>query len=120
LRTLSTSKSVSQPFVWQSPVLTRGRFVNPIALAAITWKYYAVYIAIDICYFILIYFYFPETKGLSMEEVSLVFDYSTKEGRKMAAQALERATHDAEIAAEGYKGEKHGEERLESVPSIRS
>ncbi|RSH88913.1 hypothetical protein EHS25_002575 [Saitozyma podzolica] len=97
-----------------------NQFVNPIALAAITWKYYAVYIAIDICYFILIYFYFPETKGLSMEEVSLVFDYSTKEGRKMAAQALERATHDAELAAEGYKGEKHGEERLESVPSIRS
>lgn len=106
--------------MWQSPILTRDRFVNPIALAALTWKYYAVYIAIDIGYFVLIYFYFPETKGLSMEEVSLVFDYSTKEGRKMAAQALERATHDAELATEGYKGEKHVEERLESVPSIRA
>ncbi len=65
-----------------------NQFVNPVALAAITWKYYAVYIAIDCFYVALIYFYFPETKKLSIEEVSLVFDYGTKEGRKQAAAAF--------------------------------
>jgi hypothetical protein len=48
-----------------------------------------VYIAIDICYFIVIYFYFPETKKLSLEEVALVFDYGTKEGSRLARQAME-------------------------------
>ncbi|KAH8879272.1 hexose transporter protein [Thozetella sp. PMI_491] len=54
-----------------------NQFVNPIALAALTWKYYAVYIAVDCCYVALIYFCYPETKKLSIEEVALVFDYGS-------------------------------------------
>ncbi|GFZ47588.1 hypothetical protein JCM24511_05332 [Saitozyma sp. JCM 24511] len=91
-----------------------NQFVNPIALAAITWKYYAVYIVIDIGYVLLIYFYFPETSKLSMEEVSLVFDYGTKEGRKMAAERLERATQAVESGTE-----KAAEEQLETTPSVK-
>lgn len=62
-----------------------NQFVNPIALQALTWKYYAVYICLDCIYVVLIYFFFPETKKLSIEEVSLVFDYGMKDGRAKAA-----------------------------------
>ena len=74
----------------QLPYLANAfnQFVNPIALAAITWKYYAVYIAIDCVYVVVIYFFFPETKKLSIEEISVVFDYDTKDGRMRAAHQL--------------------------------
>jgi hypothetical protein len=52
---------------------------------------YAVYIALDVFWFALIYFYFPETKGLSIEEVSMVFDYGRTGGRKQVAHDLELA-----------------------------
>lgn len=73
-----------------------------------------MYIVIDIGYVLLIYFYFPETSKLSMEEVSLVFDYGTKEGRKMAAERLERATQAVESGTE-----KAAEEQLETTPSVK-
>ncbi|RAL08764.1 hexose transporter protein [Aspergillus homomorphus CBS 101889] len=55
-----------------------NQFVNPIALGAIGWKYYAVYVAILFFYLGLVYFMFPETKRLSAEDASRVFDYDRK------------------------------------------
>ncbi|CAG7560652.1 unnamed protein product [Fusarium equiseti] len=55
-----------------------NQFVNPIALKNIAWKYYAVYIAILIFYFFFIFFMFPETKRLSAEDASKVFDFDRK------------------------------------------
>ncbi|CAG7560654.1 unnamed protein product, partial [Fusarium equiseti] len=51
-----------------------NQFVNPIALEAIAWKYYAVYIAILLFYLVFAYFMYPETKHHSIEEVSMIFD----------------------------------------------
>jgi len=49
-------------------------YVNPIALAAIAWKYYIVY-----CVWILVeigtvYLMFPETYNQSLEELSFMFE----------------------------------------------
>ncbi|KAJ0359923.1 hypothetical protein COL154_007975 [Colletotrichum chrysophilum] len=52
---------------------TFNQFVNPIALQALTWRYYAVYIAVDCLYAVIIYFCFPETKKMSIEEASMIF-----------------------------------------------
>ncbi|WWC89933.1 uncharacterized protein L201_004862 [Kwoniella dendrophila CBS 6074] len=62
-----------------------NQFVNPIALKAIAWRYYGVYIGILIFYFVFIFLLFPETKRLSAEEASRVFDY----GRKGVPRASE-------------------------------
>lgn len=51
-------------------------FVNPIALAAIGWKYYIVWCCVLISNFLIIYFFYPETKNLSLEEVAQMFDGS--------------------------------------------
>ena len=94
-----------------------NQFINPYALAALTWRYYAIYIGIDILYVILIYFYFPETKQLSIEEVSLVFDYGTKEGRTRAAAELEAALHAKNaVNDDGVVGEKHMMTELDERP----
>lgn len=51
-----------------------NQYVNPIALTAIAWKYYAVYIVIQAIAIVCIYFFYPETKGLMLEEIAAVFD----------------------------------------------
>ena len=40
----------------------------------LAWKYYAVYIAVILSSIVMIYFYYPETKGLLLEEVAEIFD----------------------------------------------
>ena len=48
--------------------------VNPIALDAIGWKYYIVYIALLLVYGTVVFFFYPETKGLSLEQMASIFD----------------------------------------------
>ncbi|RSL53227.1 hypothetical protein CEP54_010483 [Fusarium duplospermum] len=59
-----------------------NQFVNPIALKSILWRYYAVYIGILVFYFVFIFFMFPETKRLSAEDASKVFDFD-RQGRPL-------------------------------------
>ncbi|KAJ6038248.1 general substrate transporter [Penicillium canescens] len=61
---------------WMSCIIAVifNTFVNPIALEAIGWKYYIVYVVLLICYGIIVFFFYPETRGLSLEQMSLVFD----------------------------------------------
>ena len=49
-------------------------WVNPIALSSIGYYYYIVYIGILVYLLIVAYVTFPETKGLSLEEVAERFD----------------------------------------------
>lgn len=51
-------------------------FVNPIALAAIAWKFYLVYVAVLLFFLINVLFLFPETKGKTVEEIQVLFDGS--------------------------------------------
>lgn len=49
-------------------------YTNPIGLAAIGWKYYIVWCCVLVSNFVIIYFFYPETKNLSLEEVGQMFD----------------------------------------------
>ncbi|KAI8685163.1 MFS domain-containing protein [Fusarium keratoplasticum] len=49
-------------------------FINPIALEAIAWKYYLLYVFILAGGGVVIYFTFPETRGHSLEEMARIFD----------------------------------------------
>jgi hypothetical protein len=49
-------------------------FVNPIALEAIGWKYYIVFAVILVFITVTVYFFYPETKGHSLEEMAILFD----------------------------------------------
>ncbi|KAH7220209.1 general substrate transporter [Fusarium oxysporum] len=51
-----------------------NQYVNPIALEAIQWKFYFVYIATLAAMLPTIWFLFPETKGRTLEEIAVVFD----------------------------------------------
>ncbi|KAI9167959.1 sugar transporter [Paramyrothecium foliicola] len=49
-------------------------FVNPIALDAIGWKYYVVFAVILVAICLTVYFFYPETKGHTLEEMDIIFD----------------------------------------------
>ena len=76
-----------------------SQFVNPIALAAITWKYYAVFLFVQLVYLVLIWFWLPETKGLSLEEITNLMDHedfrhARKEVREEMITKVEVNEHD--------------------------
>lgn len=49
-------------------------FVNPIALEAIAWKYYAIYCCILVVITVVVWFFYPETNGHTLEEMARLFD----------------------------------------------
>ncbi|OAG37128.1 hypothetical protein AYO21_08663 [Fonsecaea monophora] len=49
-------------------------FTNPVGMKNIGWKYYIVFDGFLVVIFTTIYFFFPETKGFSLEEIAKVFD----------------------------------------------
>ncbi|EGV61796.1 hypothetical protein PSN45_000480 [Yamadazyma tenuis] len=71
-----------------------NNYVNPIAMNAITWKYYIVWciwLVVQIC---IVYFIFPETKGLGLEEIAQVFGEDVTEGLVAADQAIRGKEND--------------------------
>lgn len=47
--------------------------VAPTAFATISWKFYLVFLLALSCFIVPLFFYFPESKGLSLEEISRLF-----------------------------------------------
>ncbi|KAL5597197.1 hypothetical protein FOBRF1_010990 [Fusarium oxysporum] len=70
-------------------------FVNPVALKALRWKYYIVFVVAQVLWLCIIYFTYPETRGLALEEVAQVFD-----GRQVLDRTLD-------IKAEGIPEVDH-------------
>ena len=51
-----------------------GQYVNPIGIDHAGWKYYFLYEGILIIALVVIYFFFIETRGATLEEISRTFD----------------------------------------------
>lgn len=49
-------------------------FVNPIALQGIGWKYYIVYVAFLVAFLLTTFFFYPETRGHTLEQIAFIFD----------------------------------------------
>ncbi|RMD42580.1 hypothetical protein DV735_g2562, partial [Chaetothyriales sp. CBS 134920] len=70
-------------------------FVNPIALDAIGWKYYIIY-AVILCFIVLtIFFFYPETKGHTLEAMTIIFD-----GPQQAAVVADGTAEKAKVVSE--------------------
>lgn len=69
-------------------VLIFNGYANPVAMEAISWRYYIVYCCILVAEVTLVYFFFPETKGRSLEEVAFIFDGETAFGEDHRKEAI--------------------------------
>ena len=47
--------------------------VTPIAIQAISWKYFMIFVFTDVIFVIVFYFQFPETANVPLEEVAALF-----------------------------------------------
>jgi MFS family permease len=68
------AKGLALQVISTSVALVFNLFANPVALEAISWKYYIVYICILVLILFVVYFTYPETKGYTLEEVAVVFE----------------------------------------------
>jgi sugar porter (SP) family MFS transporter len=51
-----------------------NQYVNPLGLAALQWRFYFVYVAVLVVECVVIWFYFVETRGPTLEEIAVLFD----------------------------------------------
>ncbi|KFY29291.1 hypothetical protein V491_00113 [Pseudogymnoascus sp. VKM F-3775] len=47
--------------------------VSPIAFASVGWKYYSLFICTNVLGAVVVFMFFPETKGKSLEEIAAIF-----------------------------------------------
>ncbi|KAI8168761.1 Lactose permease [Colletotrichum sp. SAR 10_70] len=69
-----------------------NQWVNPLGIEQLEWRFYFVYIAILVIEVLVIYFFFVETRGPTLEEIAVLFD-----GKDSAAGV---ARHEAQAQAE--------------------
>ena len=50
--------------------------ITPVAISSIGYRYYIVYTCIGICVPFVVYLYYPESMGRSLEEMDLLFKES--------------------------------------------
>ncbi|KAE9403217.1 hexose transporter-like protein [Gymnopus androsaceus JB14] len=68
------SKAVSFGMMVTTASTTISAFLNPIGLRSLQWRFYFVFLAIQTIYLLLIWWFFIETKGRTIEQVSVIFD----------------------------------------------
>ncbi|KAI4702784.1 hypothetical protein J4E89_010121 [Alternaria sp. Ai002NY15] len=68
------SKGVSCELLSIYVSLVIQAFVNPVGMENLGWKYYIVFCCLLVVFLGVTYFFFPETKGRSLEEIAEIFD----------------------------------------------
>ncbi|POY70636.1 hypothetical protein BMF94_6342 [Rhodotorula taiwanensis] len=71
-----------------------NQYVNPIAFNAIGYRYYYVYIGMICVSFFVIYFTFPETSGMTLEQAAAVLDGDAKTRIEIAGQVAAETVED--------------------------
>jgi predicted MFS family arabinose efflux permease len=82
-------------------------YVTPgaTAIASIGWRYFLVFVCLTAVTIVIIYFYYPETKGKSLEELAELFGDPVLVHLTNATEA-EKAEIDAEIKTEVIRMEQ--------------
>ncbi|KAB5589620.1 Sugar transporter STL1 [Ceratobasidium theobromae] len=89
-----------------------NQWVNPVALAAIGWRYYIVYCVILLTLIVLIWFLYPETKGYTIEELAEIFDGVNNSGNYKTAASSKSSDMEAGNTEKKAVDVKHYENQV--------
>ncbi|GAA6016806.1 hypothetical protein JCM10207_003258 [Rhodosporidiobolus poonsookiae] len=84
------TKGMAISLVVDYAALFFAQYANPPAFNAIGWKYYCVYIAYIAIVAVIVYLYFPETAGLTLEQSAILLDGDTAQAK--IDEAVKHAT----------------------------
>ncbi|KAL3461660.1 general substrate transporter [Aspergillus heterothallicus] len=78
-----------------------NQYVNPLGLEALQWRFYFVYVAVLVMECVVIWFYFVETRGPTLEEIAVLFDgeearVGVAEGGKGEGEGVPEVYHEEE------------------------
>lgn len=71
----TTINGIGSSIYWALSVLVAE--ITPIAFNAIPWKYFLIFACLNFAMIPVVYLFFPETAGLSLEDIDEVFIMST-------------------------------------------
>lgn len=92
------AKGTSVFWVSQASATCFNQYVNPIALDRIQWRYYLVYVGVLVCVVAFMFFYVPETKGLSLQDIGRIFD--ARGSDDVALAEVERGEDGTQVSTE--------------------
>lgn len=55
-------------------LLIVSQYANPVAIENIGWKYWLFFMGMLLIFIVMVYFTYPETKGLTLEELGRLFE----------------------------------------------
>lgn len=55
-------------------LLIVSQYANPVAIDAIGWKYWLFFLGMLVLFLAMVYFTYPETRGLTLEELARLFE----------------------------------------------
>ncbi|KAL6710091.1 hypothetical protein ACN47E_009882 [Coniothyrium glycines] len=84
-------------------------YVNPIALSAIEWKYFAIYCGWISFEFLFVHFMYPETYNRTLEELAFLFEDKALADKAVAA--VEKTVNEGHV--EGIEDSKTGTTTVE-------
>ena len=106
-RTKGTAIGVSSNWLWNFTVV----MITPVIINRIEWKAYLIFMITNFLFIPIIYFYYPETSNLRLEDIDLIF----ARGGNPVEQARRMA---AEIKAYGHIQVEQGEEKVASSVGV--
>lgn len=81
--------------------------MTPSAIANIAWRFYIIFAVLNFAWFPIIWFFYIETKGLSLEEVDLMFKIKYRAGKTMGyPEAARLAKEEANMLRQAAADEK--------------
>jgi hypothetical protein len=68
--------------------------MTPSAIANISWRFYIIFAVLNFTWFPIVWFFYVETKGLSLEEVDRMFKIKYHAGKGMSYKEAARLAKD--------------------------
>lgn len=101
------ASGISTAVLWLSQFVIA--LTTPLGLQVLQWKYYLVWGAVAALIVPVVYWYFPETTGLSMEELEDIWTVGGPRDAVREAKRLRALKAKGELSAEHYFDPSHNE-----------